>query len=163
MSDPPARTLRDLLAHARQRHEVTSWAALEKIGRARGHKISHTTLSQLFKGTYSAARPDDVTLRAVAFLAGASLAEVYEAAGLGPVGIPFAQQLPNGVDALTPDHREVALTVIRALLKAQDALSRFQANGHRPYVESDSGRSVPYLTDSDLDPPDELPQRDQLP
>lgn len=118
-----AQTLRDLLLSAREKHEVSSWAGLERIGRKHDHKISHTTLAQMAAGTYTPKRPDRPTLEAVAFLTGAPYAEVHQAAGLGRPMKPFADQLPSEVDELLPEHREVALVVIRALLRAQDALS----------------------------------------
>jgi hypothetical protein len=166
----PAQTLRDLLLMGREKHGVSSWAALERIGRKHGHKISHTTLAQMAAGTYTPKRPDRPTLEAVAFLTGAPYSEVHEAAGLGRPMKPFADQLPSEVDELLPEHREVALVVIRALLRAQDALAAKKpsgssgierTNGHSN-VEVDSGLTVSYLTDSGLDTPDEWPPKEQL-
>lgn len=153
MSPPRTTTLTDLINRAMERHGVTSSRALEKIGKGAGLQISHTTLSQIRKATYSPT-PERITLEAIAHLAGVPYREVLKAASLSVVGRPFHEEFGPEYDVLPVDQREVVKTVARALLKANR-----QRDGETDRVHERSNHQhdgVAHATDEDLEGPDEL-------
>lgn len=149
-----AQTLRDLIDKALAKRDTKSVNQLAKVGQDAGYSIKQTTLSQIYAGTYKW-RPKPQTLEAVAYLAGVPYAQAHRAAGLGEPGEPF--RVAAGAEKLTPKEREVVNSMIRALLDAR-ALERSNNN---PIGASEPQASVAYLTDADLDDPDELPHSAQ--
>jgi hypothetical protein len=152
----PAKTLQDLIDLAMTHREVQSSAALSRIGKAAGYSITHTTIAGIRNGTYSWT-PERATLEAIAYLAGVPFAVAYEAAGLGAPapGKPFAEQLPLDADKLNARQRDVVIEVIRALIEAQET-HRTERPNQTPVRITDTDESDAYLTEKDLNGPDEL-------
>ncbi len=115
-TEPAPETLRDLILLALDRLDTPYLTVLERIAQDAGHRIVHTTLAQIYKGTYNSV-PSKRTLEAIAFLAGVPYARAHQAAGLGPVQSSFAKTLPRHVDRLTPRQREAVLVHIRSYLE----------------------------------------------
>lgn len=122
---PPRTTLQGLIDKAQQRHGTTSTPKLAEIAQKKGHKLNHTTISQIRSGKYRS-EPAEDTLRAIAFLAGVPYRVAYEAAGLGVLNSPFVDQLPRDVDRLTPKQRTAVLAIIRLLIDAEKAVREAQ-------------------------------------
>lgn len=126
-------TLRDLLHQAiDQRSESglpIDYRAMENAvkeeeqGRPRGLSLNRTTISQILKGNYKRV-PTDGTIRAIGWLAGVSDAVAFTAAGHQPQGIPFAHELPQGIDDLTAPERRAALEMLRVLVSQRQAINR---------------------------------------
>ncbi len=113
MTDQNLASLIDL---AFERHEVSSGAELERVAQGFGYKIVATTINHIRAGTYKPKpRPD--TLKAIARLAGVTLAEAYTAADLPAPGPPFTEEIAavEGIDYLTPDERDVIIHMCRVL------------------------------------------------
>lgn len=157
-----AQTLRDLLARAATKHgfdgEPASTHELERIAKAGGHQIVYTTIADILNGRYAlkGKRPLRKTMEAIAFLAGVPYATVYEAAGRKAApGRPFKEQVPEYFDELTLAQRDVVLSVGRALWEAQQ--THRSERGNETLVRIDSqDESIAYLTEEDLNGPDEL-------
>lgn len=123
-----ALTLRDLIDRALERHQVKHVSNLEVIAKRGGHEIVATTINGIRSGAYNS-RPKRKTLEALAFLAGVVPEVAYEAADLPVPGPPFAEQLPEGVDLLSPREREAAIGVLRAMVDARRALTVDRTSG----------------------------------
>ncbi|MET3349601.1 UNVERIFIED_ORG: hypothetical protein ABID57_001273 [Arthrobacter sp. UYEF1] len=107
-------TLRELVETAVERHQ-TSVRQLSMRAQERGFKVVDTTLNQIRNGTYKSV-PSDVTIRAIAWLAGVSDEVAFTAAGQPVPGPPFAEELPPGVDNLSLKSRKAALDMLRVLV-----------------------------------------------
>lgn len=112
-------TLVSLIDLAFDRHQTHSGAQLARIAQEHGCKIVATTINHIRAGTYRP-RPGKQTLEAIAFLAGVPPRVAYDAAGLPPPGPPFANELPDGVDYLSPKERDVIIRLCRVLLDRHD-------------------------------------------
>lgn len=112
-------TLAGLIDLAFERHEVRSGAELERVAQGLGYKIVATTINHVRAGTYRP-KPRKYTLEAIAKLAGVPLAVAYDAAGLPAPGPPFAEQLPDGVDYLSPAERDVVIRLLRLLVERHE-------------------------------------------
>jgi hypothetical protein len=121
VTPPRAMTLVQLIDKAATLRGTTSTHRLAKYAREAGHRISHTTIAAIRKGTYPSA-PSGETLSALAFLAGVPEHVAQAAAGLPVAGVPFARQLPQDVELLRPDQRDAVLGVIRALVSVERQL-----------------------------------------
>jgi hypothetical protein len=108
-------TLGELVEKAMTRHGAASGAALARVATANGLHIVPTTINHIRAGTYRP-KPKATTLKAIAFLAGVPVNVAYEAAGLPSRGKPFAEELPDDSDLMTPKQRDVVIRMIRALL-----------------------------------------------
>ncbi|WP_426302744.1 hypothetical protein [Arthrobacter sp. R-11] len=108
------KTVRDLVDLAIQRHQ-TSGRQLAFMAQGHGFKITTTTINHLKAGTYKSI-PSADTLRAVAWLAGVSDQVAFTAAGQPVPGPPFADDLPPGVDSLSPKSRRVIIEMARVLV-----------------------------------------------
>lgn len=157
-----AQTLRDLLVRAARKHGTDTGPAsthqLERIAKAAGHQIVYTTIANIINGTYAlkGKRPRRATLEAIAFLAGVPYAVVYEAAGRKAApGRSFSEQIPEYFDELTLAQRDVVLSVGRALWEAQQTHRAERVNETLVRIDS-SDESIAYLTEEDLNGPDEL-------
>lgn len=93
-----------------------------------GHRIAYTTLNQIANGTYRFT-PSSDTVRAIAWLAGVPEATAFSAAGLDVPGRPFADDLPPGVDHLSPASRKIAVDLLRHLVKQDEAARKVSASG----------------------------------
>lgn len=112
-------TLAGLIDLAFERHEVRSGAELERVAQGLGLKIVATTINHIRAHTYKP-KPRKATLEALAKLAGVPLAVAYDAADLPAPGPPFAEQLPDGVDYLTPTEREAVIGILRVLVERHE-------------------------------------------
>lgn len=112
MNDP--QTLQDLV-HEAKRKRGTSVRQLAFIAHDHGYKVTHTTLNAIASGTYKS-EPREVTVRAIAWLAGVSVEDAFTAAGLPVPGPPFADELPPGVDYLSPKARRAVIELLRVLV-----------------------------------------------
>lgn len=113
-----SKTLRDLVIEARQRRDM-SGRQLALHARKNGYRIVATTLNGIEAGTYKS-RPSAETLKAIAFLAGVPEQEAFAAAGLPTPGPPFADELPPGVDLLSPKRRKVVIDLLRVLVEDEE-------------------------------------------
>ncbi len=130
-----ALTLRDLLQQGIDRRSVnllpTDYRALENAvrdeerARPRGLSLNRTTISQVLKGTYKKA-PEDGTIRAIGWLAGVADEVAFTAAGHQPQGLPFASELPQGIDDLTAPERRAALDMLRVLVAQRQEINRHE-------------------------------------
>lgn len=111
--------LRDLVQIALTRHR-TSGRQLAFMAQRQGFKITTTTINHLKAGTYKST-PSADTLRAVAWLAGVSDEVAFTAAGQPVPGPPFAQELPPGVDNLSPKARKAVLDMLRVLVDLESS------------------------------------------
>ncbi|MGN0100714.1 MAG: hypothetical protein ACI39C_07225 [Dietzia sp.] len=122
------RTLRELLEEASGYGELSTrqleakvHSAVEK-GDLRG-KLNRATIAQILNGSYRK-RPTDDTIRAIAYLAGVNDEVAFTAAGRRAPGRPFAEDLPDGVDDLTPKEREAAVYMLRVLVQQRRELNQ---------------------------------------
>ncbi|MCM6774929.1 hypothetical protein NDR87_26150 [Nocardia sp. CDC159] len=115
-------TLRELLQGVADRGLSTR--AMEKrvedAARSAGTdmRLNRGTASLILSGKYKS-RPSDATIRAIAFLAEVPQRVAFEAAGRPSPAAPFKDELPEGVDQLSPKRRRVAIEVLRALIEAE--------------------------------------------
>jgi hypothetical protein len=111
-------TLRDLAQKAVDERGL-SGRRLADLAQAHGHELTHSTFNWIRSGTYKS-RPSPETVRAIAWLAGVSESEAFTAAGLPVPGPPFADELPPGVDTLSPRKRKVVLDLLRVLIDDEE-------------------------------------------
>ncbi len=139
-----ATSLRDLLRQAVDRRNAegrdASFRALqeaveaEEIARPRGLSLNRTTASQILRGTYKG-EASDGTIRAIGWLAGVGDEDAFAAAGRRSPGLPFAEELPPGVDDLSPKERRAAIEMLRTLVAQRREINR--------YVDSSTGTQEP--------------------
>ncbi|TCN51843.1 hypothetical protein EV641_109234 [Rhodococcus sp. SMB37] len=115
------RSIAELLDLAVERHGTDSGRELERIAQAGGHKIVHTTINAIRAGTYKST-PSERTLKAIAYLADVKNQVAFEAAGRKPLDRPFVNDLPPGVDDLSPKERRVAVEMLRLLVSQRHEL-----------------------------------------
>ncbi|QAY05779.1 immunity repressor [Gordonia phage Vasanti] len=163
-----ATSLRDLLQQAVDRRNAqgqdASFRALQEAVEAeenshpRGLSLNRTTASQIVRGSYKG-EPSDGTIRAIGWLAGVDDEDAFAAAGRRSPGLPFAEELPPGVDDLSPKERRAAIEMLRTLVAQRREINR--------YVDSSSGPQEP-AAPREADPREKtrgkvtaLPRRDQ--
>ncbi|AMS03281.1 immunity repressor [Gordonia phage Lucky10] len=139
-----ATSLRDLLQQAVDRRNAdgreVSFRGLqeeveaEESARPRGLSLNRTTASQILRGSYKG-DPSDGTIRAIGWLAGVSDEDAFAAAGRRSPGLPFAEELPPGVDDLSPKERRAAIEMLRTLVAQRREINR--------YVDSSSDATEP--------------------
>ncbi|WP_394524914.1 helix-turn-helix domain-containing protein [Paenarthrobacter nicotinovorans] len=115
-------SLKELVELAIQRHDA-SGLALSQLAQRAGYTVTYTTINQIRQGTYKSI-PREPTLRALAWLAGVDDSVAFTAAGQPAPGPPFAEELPPGVDNLSPRSRKIMIDLARVLVdleKAEDA------------------------------------------
>ena len=108
------KSLRDLVEVAISRHD-TSGRQLAFLAQRQGFTLATTTVNAIRQGTYKST-PTDETIKAIAWLAGVSDEVAFTAAGQPVPGPPFAEELPPGVDRLSPKTRKAALDMLRVLV-----------------------------------------------
>lgn len=129
MNEP--RTLRSLVLAAQQQRGGASGRELARAAQKRGFKVTFTTLNAIAAGTYKS-KPSPDTIRAIGWLAGVPEKVAFAAAGVPMPGPPFADELPPGVDNLTPRSRRAAIEVLRALVEAEQKAGGERADRSAP-------------------------------
>lgn len=124
VNDKPT-SLRDLVDAAFARHQG-SGRALASEAQRHGFQVTHATINAIKAGTYKSI-PGDGTIRALAWLAGVSEAEAFTAAGRRVPGPPLADELPAGVDNLSPKARRAVIDLLRVLVDAEESDGRGNA------------------------------------
>jgi hypothetical protein len=124
------RTLRELLEEASGYGELSTRQLEMKVDAAREKgllpsRLSRATIAQILNGSYKSRASDD-TIRAIAYLAGVNDEVAFTAAGRRTPGRPFAEDLPDGVDDLTPKEREAAVYMLRVLVQQRRELNHHE-------------------------------------
>ena len=107
-------TLQALLRKAASDRDL-SGRALADLANSNGWKLTHGTINAIRNGSYKS-DPSEDTIRAIAWLAGVSERVAFAAAGRRQPGPPFADELPPGVDDLSPKERKAAIEMLRVLV-----------------------------------------------
>ncbi|TKR27164.1 hypothetical protein FA014_02060 [Cellulomonas hominis] len=115
MNEPTS--LRDLAQSALDARALSA-RRLAAQAQERGFELTATTLSAIAAGTYKF-RPRAETVRAIAWLAGVPESTAFTAAGMPVPGPPFADELPPGVDNLSPKARRAVIEMLRVLVDAE--------------------------------------------
>lgn len=97
----------------------TSIRQLAAQAQGHGFAITGTTLGHIRARTYKSV-PSDETVRALAWLAGVSEDVAFAAAGRRAPGPPLADELPPGVDNLSPKSRRAVIELLRVLVEAEE-------------------------------------------
>ncbi|MCR6706577.1 MAG: hypothetical protein NVV66_18440 [Cellulomonas sp.] len=113
--------LRGLLDRALTLHGQRSGRALADLAQRNGHEISHATINLIRSGAYKS-RPSSETVRAIAWLAQVNDEVAFRAAGLRVPGRPFADELPEGVDGLSPEARRAVIALLRVLVQQEEVI-----------------------------------------
>lgn len=127
------RTLRELLEEASGHGELSTRQLAMKVEAAQKKgvldaRLNRATISNILNGSYKS-RPTDDTIRAIAYLAGVADEVAFTAAGRRTPGRPFAEDLPDGVDDLTPKEREAAVYMLRVLVQQRRELNQNEDQG----------------------------------
>ncbi|QDY64851.1 hypothetical protein FQA45_00170 [Glutamicibacter halophytocola] len=107
-------TLKGLIEIAIERHQTSARQLAFKAQEA-GFKIVYTTINQIRNGIYKS-KPSEVTLKAIAYLAGVEESVAFAAAGQQVPGPPLADELPPGADLLSPKSRKAVVEMVRVLV-----------------------------------------------
>lgn len=163
-----ATSLRDLLQQAVDQRNAerrdASFRALqeaveaEESARPRGLSLNRTTASQIIRGTYKG-EPSDGTIRAIGWLAGVGDEDAFAAAGRRSPGLPFAEELPPGVDDLSPKERRAAIEMLRTLVAQRREINRYVDSSSGPKEPTAPGEGGP--TQKTRSKVTALPRRDQ--
>ena len=136
---------------AAERHQL-SGRQLALKAQGAGYPLTHTVVNQILAGRYTSHLRSD-RLRGLAWLAGVSERTAFAAAGLPAPGQPLADELPDGVDNLSPRARKAVLELIRVLVEAersdhhehdtedQEQEPRAEARGAQPTQPSPMNRA----------------------
>lgn len=130
-------TLQSLLLAAK-RDRQASGRQLAALAQKHGFRVVGTTLNALIAGTYKST-PSDETVRAVAWLAGVTESEAFAAAGLPIPGPPLSDELPPGVDVLSPKARRVVVELLRVLVEQEEGGEHEQRSTSTSPPRSDRG------------------------
>ncbi|MBB1034610.1 hypothetical protein G6031_09440 [Dietzia sp. CQ4] len=143
------RTLRELLEEASGYGELSTRQLEMKVDAAREKgwlrsRLNRATIAQILNGSYKS-RPTDDTIRAIAYLAGVTDEVAFTAAGRRTPGRPFSDDLPDGVDDLTPKEREAAVYMLRVLVQQRRELNHHedQDTTHSQSVTPADGEARP--------------------
>lgn len=112
-------TLKGLIEMAIERHETSARQLAFKAQEA-GFKIVYTTINQIRNGIYKS-KPSEVTLKAIAYLAGVEESVAFAAAGQPVPGPPLADELPPGADNLSPKSRKAVVEMVRVLVDLESS------------------------------------------
>ena len=107
-------------------------------------RLNRVTIAKIINGSYKS-RPTDDTIRAIAYLAGVTDEVAFTAAGRRTPGRPFAEDLPDGVDDLTPKEREAAVYMLRVLVQQRRELNHHedQSTTRTPHDPPTDGEARP--------------------
>lgn len=100
-----------------ERHQLSGRAIAKKAQDA-GYSMTHTVFNQVLNGRYKSQITDE-KIRAFAWLAGVTEATAFTAAGRPVPGPPLADELPDGVDNLSPRARKAVIEMLRVLVAAE--------------------------------------------
>ena len=146
------RTLRELLEEASGHGDLSTRQLEMKVDTAieRGvlrARLNRVTIAKIMNGSYKS-RPTDDTIRAIAYLAGVDDEVAFTAAGRRTPGRPFAEDLPDGVDDLTPKEREAAVYMLRVLVQQRRELNHHedQSTQNTPHDPPADGEARPSRT-----------------
>lgn len=153
---PPDKTLKELIQQAMDRHGVTSANALAIIAKKMDLGIVNTSLSEMLRGAYNPDRPKRQTIEAIATLSGASYEEVKRAFALPVTGPPFHTEWDVEFDELTRSQRDAVKAVAFELLKANRRSGTAKRTSRFLDRMTDERDTVAYVTDNDLEGPEEL-------
>lgn len=112
-------TLKGLIEMAIERHQTSARQLAFKAQEA-GFKIVYTTINQIRNGIYKS-KPSEVTLKAIAYLAGVEESVAFAAAGQPVPGPPLADELPPGADNLSPKSRKAVVEMVRVLVDLESS------------------------------------------
>lgn len=125
-----------------KRHD-TSARQLGFLAQREGFRIVATTINQIRSGSYKST-PSVETIRAIAWLAGVSDEVAFTAAGQPVPGPPLADELPPGVDNLSPKSRKAVIEMLRVLIdleaSSHDDQEHAEANPSGERVAGEGGR-----------------------
>lgn len=159
MNDP--QTLQDLVLEAKRIRD-TSVRQLAIAAKEHGFKITYTTLHGIGAGTYKSTAREE-TVRAIAWLAGVSVEDAFTAAGLPVPGPPFADELPPGVDKLSPKARRAVIELLRVLVDEEAGEEHDQRSAPmNPAGESPAPDDAPEGDVVDMHPRRQQPGREHL-
>lgn len=99
-------------------HHQLSGRAIAKKAQNAGYSMTHTVFNQVLNGRYKSQITDE-KIRAFARLAGVTEATAFTAAGRPTPGPPLADELPEGVDNLSPKARKAVIEMLRVLVAAE--------------------------------------------
>lgn len=128
-------SLAELVDQALVHRGVKSGRRLAELAQDHGHRLTNTTVNAIRSGTYKF-QPTAETVRAIGWLAGVSEEVAFAAAGLRVPGPPFADELPPGVDNLSPRKRKVVIELLRVLIDEEEVTG----NAQHPAPTSTAGR-----------------------
>jgi hypothetical protein len=117
-------TLNELLDLAVQKQGTDSGRELARRAQSQKFEIVHTTINGIRNGSYKSA-PSDDTIRALGWLAGVGEEAAFTAAGRRLPGPPFADELPPGVDDLSPKEREAVIGLLRVLIAQRQEIQGY--------------------------------------
>lgn len=100
-----------------ERHQLSGRGIAKKAQDA-GYSMTHTVFNQVLNGRYKSQITDE-KIRAFAWLAGVTEATAFTAAGRPAPGPPLADELPDGVDNLSPRARKAVIELLRVLVAAE--------------------------------------------
>ena len=119
-------TLKGLIEMAIERHQTSARQLAFKAQEA-GFKIVYTTINQIRNGIYKS-KPSEVTLKAIAYLAGVEESVAFAAAGQPVPGPPLADELPPGADNLSPKSRKAVVEMVRVLVDLESSTNAQRSN-----------------------------------
>lgn len=172
MTTPDAPTLRSLLQESIDAlatsgvpityRQIEEAVKAEESNQRRGLTLNRTTISQILKGTYKKT-PTDGTILAIGWFAGVDDDVAFAAASRKTPGPPFAEELPQGVDDLSPKERAAALDLLRTLIAQRQEINRYREEGDELDDAEDSAGKVNDITSAMAAPPigDELVKKAQ--
>lgn len=134
-------SLRELLDLAVAKHQ-TSVRQLGFIAQKQGFRVVYTTLNHIRSGTYKSI-PSPDTLKAIAWLAGVSDEVAFTAAGQPVPGPPFAEELPPGVDNLSPKSRKIMIDLARVLVDLEKNADASSTQDHEQPADVDNQGAEP--------------------
>ncbi|MEX5308933.1 hypothetical protein [Kocuria sp. CPCC 205297] len=136
------RSLQDLAQMAAERHQL-SGRQLALKAQGAGYPLTHTVVNQILAGRYTSQLRSD-RLRGLAWLAGVSERTAFAAAGLPAPGQPLADELPDGVDNLSPRARKAVLELIRVLVEAERSdHHEYDTEDHEQEPRAEAGGAQP--------------------
>lgn len=131
-------SLRDLVELAIQ-YRDTSGLGLSQLASSNGYRITTTTINAIRQGVYKST-PREGTLRALAWLAGVDASVAFTAAGQPVPGPPFAEELPPGVDNLSPKARKAVLDMLRVLVDLEGSSDASNTEPHEQPTDLHNAR-----------------------
>lgn len=136
-----SKSLKQLVDLAMQRRDA-SGLALSHLAQSAGYQITATTINAIRQGTYKST-PKRPTLEALAWLAGVDASVAFTAAGQPVPGPPFSEELPPGVDNLSPMSRKVVIDMVRRLVDLEKNADASSTQDHEQPADVDNQGAEP--------------------